>query len=96
MVRKSKGMRRRTRRRLKRERKEKFKVAPYLQVFKPGESVVIKMKPSSQKGLPDPVFEGKTGKVKEMRGKSYVVEIKIGKKIKNIISRPEHLIPKSK
>ncbi len=96
MVKKSRGMRRGTRRRLKKEVRGKFKVAPYLREFEPNERVVIKLNPSSQRGLPDPVFEGKTGKVKEARGKSYVVELKVGKKIKTIIARPEHLIPKSK
>lgn len=96
MVKKSHGMRRGTRRKLKRGRKEKFKVAPYLREFEINERVVIKINPSSHKGLPDPVFEGRTGRVKESRGKAYIVELKVGKKTKSIIARPEHLIPKPK
>ncbi|NIO22411.1 MAG: 50S ribosomal protein L21e [Candidatus Aenigmarchaeota archaeon] len=96
MVKKSRGMRRGTRSKMKRGRKDKFKVAPYLQAFEINDRVVIKLNPSSQRGFPDPVFEGRTGKIKERRGRSYVVELKVGKKTKNIIARPEHLIPKSK
>jgi large subunit ribosomal protein L21e len=95
MVKKSRGIRRGTRRKLKRGVREKFKVAPYLRKFELNDRVVVKANPSSQRGLPDPVFEGRTGRIREMRGKSYVVELKIGKKIKNLIARPEHLIPKS-
>lgn len=96
MVKKSRGTRRGTRRKLKRGRKDKFTVAPYLRTFEINDSVVIKLNPSSQKGLPDPVFEGKTGRIRERRGRSYVVELMIGKKAKKVTARPEHLIPKSK
>jgi len=96
MVKKSRGMRRGMRRKLKKGRREKFKIAPYLRTFEINDRVVIKLNPSSQKGLPDPVFEGMTGKIKERRGKAYLVELKVGKKIKKITARPEHLIPKPK
>jgi len=96
MVKKSRGIRRGTRRKLKRGVREKFKVAPYLQKFELNDRVVVKANPSSQRGFPDPIFEGKTGRIRERRGKSYVVELRIGKKIKNVIARPEHLVPESK
>jgi large subunit ribosomal protein L21e len=96
MVKKSRGIRRGTRRKLKRRAREKFKVAPYIREFKLNDRVVVKANSSSQRGLPDPVFEGRAGRIMEMRGKSYVVEFKVGKKTKNLITRPEHLIPKSK
>jgi large subunit ribosomal protein L21e len=96
MVKKSRGARRGTRRKLKRERKKKFTIAPYMRTFETNDTVVIKPNPSSQKGLPDPVFGGRTGKIRERRGRSYVVELKVGKKAKRVTARPEHLIPKSK
>jgi large subunit ribosomal protein L21e len=96
MVKKSRGARRGTRRKLKKERKKKFTIAPYMRTFGTDETVVIKPDPSSQKGLPDPVFAGRTGRIRERRGRSYVVELKIGKKVKMVTARPEHLIPKSK
>ncbi len=95
MVKKSRGLRRKTRRKLKSNVKDKFTVAPYIQEFKKGDEVVIKLNPSSHKGFPDPVFEGRKGEIKEKRGRAYVVSLRIGKKTKNIIARPEHLISKS-
>lgn len=91
MVQRSKGLRRRTRRKLKRESGSKLRVTPYLQEFKRNDKVVISIDPSSQKGMPHPIFKGKTGKVMKKRGDSYLVELKIGNMKKTIISRPEHL-----
>lgn len=94
MVKSSKGVRRATRRRLKSSVKHKFKVTPYLREFKPKDKVVLKIDPSSHKGMPFPKFKGKVGEVKEKRGESYIVKIRIGKSTKEIISRPEHLVLK--
>jgi large subunit ribosomal protein L21e len=41
--------------------------------------------------MPFPRFKGRMGKIVEKRGKSYVVEILDGNKMKKIVSRPEHL-----
>ncbi len=94
MVKASKGFRRSTRSRLKKKVRQKFKVTSYLKEFKPKDKVVIKIDPSSQKGMPFPKFKGKVGEVKEKKGSSYVIKIKIGKKIKEVISKPEHLVLK--
>ncbi len=91
MVQRSKGLRRRTRRKLKRDMKDKLTVTPYLQKFKRNDKVVISIDPSSHKGMPHPMFMGRIGKVVEKRGASYLVELKIGNMRKTIISRPEHL-----
>jgi large subunit ribosomal protein L21e len=91
MVRATKGFRRSTRRKLKKELKKKFKVTPYLAEFKPSDRVVIKIDPSSHKGMPFPKFKGKVGIVKEKRGDAYIVVITVGNKKKEVISRPEHL-----
>lgn len=91
MVKGSKGYRRSTRSKLKKKVKEKFKVTAYLREFKPNDRVVIKIEPSSHKGMPFPKFKGKVGEVKEKRGNSYVVKVRIGNNIKEVISRPEHL-----
>lgn len=94
MVRGSKGFRRSTRSKLKKKVRQKFKVTSYLKEFKPRDKVVIKIDPSSQKGMPFPKFKGKIGDVIERRGDSYIIEVRVGKSIKNIISRPEHLVLK--
>lgn len=91
MVQRSKGLRRRTRSKLKGKLRSKLRVTPYLQKFKKDDKVVISIDPSSQKGMPHPIFKGKIGKIVEKRGDSYLVELKIGNMRKTIISRPEHL-----
>ena len=91
MVRATKGLRRSTRRKLRKSAKHKFKVTPYLREFKANDKVVIKIDPSSHKGMPFPKFKGMAGMVKAKRGNAYIVEIRIGNITKKIISRPEHL-----
>lgn len=94
MVTGSKGYRRSTRRKLKKKVRQKFKVTPYLTEFRPNDKVIIKIDPSSQKGMPFPKFKGKVGEVKEKRGNAYIIKIMVGKKIKEVISRPEHMVLK--
>lgn len=90
MVKKSHGLRARTRKKLRRKLRRKG-ITKYLQEFKEGERVMIVLDPASHKGMPFPRFKGRVGKIIGKRGKSYIVEITNGKKIKKIISRPEHL-----
>ncbi len=92
-MKKSKGFRSRTRKKLKKKLRDKFKVTKFLREFKPGDKVVIVLDPSSHKGMPFPRFKGKIGEIKGKRGKSFLIEIKDGNKLKEIISRPEHLKP---
>lgn len=94
MVRTSSGLRRGTRRKLRSSVKHKFKVTPYLKEFKAKDKVVIKIDPSSHKGMPFPKFKGKVGEVKSKRGQAYIVEVMVGGMKKEIISRPEHLVLK--
>ncbi len=89
MVKKSRGFRSRTRKKLK--QKARPTITKFLEEFKIGEKVIILQEPSSQKGMPHPRFKGKIGKIIEKRGKSYIVEIIDGNKVKKVISRPEHL-----
>ena len=91
MVRKSKGMKSRTRSLLRKYKKEKKTLTKYLQEFKIGDRVIIKPEPSSPKGMPFKRFFGTQGEVIDKRGNSYIIKIKDGNKIKNIISKPEHL-----
>lgn len=91
MVKKSRGFRSGTRRKLRQRPSVRPAITKYLQEFKKDQRVVISPEPSSHKGMPFPRFRGKVGKIIGKRGKSYIVEIKVGKKKKLIISRPEHL-----
>lgn len=91
MVKKSRGFRSRTRFKIIQKPGYRPPITRFLQEFKKNQSVVILQEPSSQKGMPHPRFKGVFGKILEKRGKSYIVEILDGNKVKKVISRPEHL-----
>jgi large subunit ribosomal protein L21e len=91
MARAGEGFRSGTRRKLKKRLRDKFKPEQYLQRFREGERVVLKLEPASHKGMPHPRFKGKVGEVIGKRGSAYIVRIMDRKKPKEIISRPEHL-----
>lgn len=91
MVKKSRGFRAKTRKKLTQRAGYRPAITKFLQEFKKDQRVVILQEPSSHKGMPHPRFMGKTGKIIEKRGKSYIVEIIDVNKVKKIVSRPEHL-----
>lgn len=91
MVKKSRGLRAKTRKKLRQKAGYRPAITKFLEEFKIGQRVVIVHEPSSHKGMPFPRFKGDVGKIMGKTGKSYLVEVKDGKKIKQIISRPEHL-----
>ena len=94
-MRKSKGYRAKTRRLLRKSPRErgKMRLSKLLHEYQPGNSVVIKIDPSVQKGMPHRRYHGKVGTVIGIRGKSYVVSVTQGDAAKEIIVRPEHLEP---
>jgi large subunit ribosomal protein L21e len=94
-LRKSKGYRAKTRRLLRKSPRErgKMRLSKLLHGYQPGNSVVIKIDSSVQKGMPHRRYHGKVGTVIGMRGKSYVVSVTQGDAVKEIIVRPEHLEP---
>lgn len=94
-MRKSKGYRARTRKLLKKKPRErgKIRISRLLCNYNPGDSVVIKIDPSVQKGMPHRRYHGKVGKIVGKRGRSYVVSVTQGDAVKEIIVRPEHLEP---
>ena len=59
--------------------------------FNEGDVVDIILDPSEHKGMPHRRFHGKTGKILRKQGKAYVVNIKQGNAIKQIIAKKEHL-----
>jgi large subunit ribosomal protein L21e len=91
----SKGYRSGARKLLKKGIREhgKIKLSKLLHEYKPGNSVVVMIDPSVQKGMPHRRFHGKIGTVTEKRGRSYVVVVSQGNTMKEIIARPEHLEP---
>lgn len=95
MGRKAKGYRRKTRSLLSREPRERGKtgLSKILYEYKPGEKVVVKIDPSVHQGMPHRRYHGRTGVVVNKRGRSYVVNVTQGKAVKEIIVRPEHIVP---
>lgn len=93
MVKASKGPRRRTRKKLRKNVRErgKLNVQKYLQVFSLGDKVVIKPDPAYQKALPHGRFIGRIGEIIGTRGKAYLVRIKDIKKEKTLIMPAVHL-----
>ena len=91
MVKKSRGFRAKTRKKLRQKTGYRPAITKFLKEFKKDQRVVILQEPSSHKGMPHPRFKGKMGKIIGRRGKSYIVEIIDENKVKKIISKPEHL-----
>lgn len=90
-MKKSGGIRQGTRKKLKKDPRDKTTVNQFLKKFKKDENVKISIEPSSHKGMPDVKFNGRIGKVKGKRGNAYVVKLKDGNSTKNVIVNPEHL-----
>ena len=93
MVKRSKGIRSKSRHILRKKTRERglSSITRSLREFKEGESVHIVLDPSVQKGMPHIRFHGYTGKIKGKQGEAYLVGIRDGKKQKILIVRPEHL-----
>ena len=91
MVKKSRGFRSGTRKKLRQKPDVRPAITKFLREFKEGERVLLMPEPSSHKGMPFPMYKGRTGIVTGMRGKAYIIALKDGGKTKTIISRPEHL-----
>jgi large subunit ribosomal protein L21e len=87
MVRKSYGKKRRTRHKLKLEKR--IAITRFLQEFGIGDRVHVDI--STNKNIPHPKFQGLTGKVVGKRGASYIVMVKDGNATKRIFIKPEHL-----
>ena len=93
MVKRSKGLRSKSRKILRKKPRERglTSITRALQQFQDGESVNIVIDPSVHKGMPHVRFQGYTGRIAGKQGGSYLVMIKNGKKPKTLIVRPEHL-----
>ncbi len=89
----SKGYRHSTRRLFKKTPREKGmqSLGRLLIKYKVGDKVVVKIDPAIQKGMPHRRYHGKFGVISEVRGRCYVIKIKDGNAIKQIIARPEHV-----
>lgn len=93
MAKRSRGFRVKTREKLKQKPAYRPSITKFLQKFKKNQKVVILQEPSSHKGMPHSRYKGRVGTIAGNRGRSYIVEITDGSKIKKVIARPEHLRP---
>ena len=93
MVKRSRGIRSKSRHILKKKTREKgySPITRALQQFENGESVNIVIDSSIHHGMPHIRFHGYTGKIEGMQGNSYLVGVDVGKKHKILIIRSEHL-----
>jgi large subunit ribosomal protein L21e len=87
MVRKSYGKMRGTRKKM--ASREKMTITKHLVRFKTGDTVHIKL--SANTKFQHPRFHGLTGKITEVRGNGYAVQVKDGNKMKTVFVRPESL-----
>ncbi len=89
----SKGYRRHSRKLLTKKSGSRSAPRPdtRLRKYSLGERVVVVVEPGTHKGMPHRRYQGRVGTIAERRGRSYVVEIKVGSTIKKIIARPQHL-----
>ena len=93
MVKASKGYRRRTRYVMQKRARDRglSPITRIFQTFEVGEKANINLDPSVHKGVPHVRFHGHTGTVAGMQGKAYLIDVRMGNKMKQIIVRPEHL-----
>ncbi|RLF32222.1 MAG: 50S ribosomal protein L21e [Thermoplasmata archaeon] len=93
MVKRSKGIRSKSRKILRKKPRERGikSITRALQEFEEGETVSIVIDPAVHKGMPHVRFQGRTGKIEGKQGEAYLVGINDGKKHKTLIVRSEHL-----
>jgi len=90
MVQKSRGPRRKTRKKMRLEKKAT--VNQILQTFEIGDKVHVDLQPNvKNKGYPYISYNGLTGEVIEKRGNAYMVRIRDKNALKKLILKPVHL-----
>ncbi|MFW9953752.1 MAG: 50S ribosomal protein L21e [Candidatus Thorarchaeota archaeon] len=95
MVKKSHGFRARTRALMSKRVRERgiTPLSTVLVDYQEGDRVNVVINPSVHRGMPHKRYHGRTGVVRAKRGRAYVIDISLGKAMKSLIVRPEHLRP---
>lgn len=93
MVRKSKGLKNHSRKKLRKKPGERGlqPITRAIAEYSEGDVVHIDIDPGFHKGMPHPRFQGRTGRVVEERGRAYVVKVPDRDAEKKLTIRPEHL-----
>jgi large subunit ribosomal protein L21e len=94
-MKRSKGLRVRTRSILRRRKKERSRlnISRVIHQYEEGDRVAIVLDGGQQMGMPHRRFNGRTGFINKRQGKAWVVSVKDGNMQKTVIARPEHLRP---
>jgi len=95
MVKKSHGFRARTRALMSKNVRTRG-LAPLsciLREYEVGERVNIVINPGVHKGMPHRRYQGRSGVISAKRGRAVVVDVPVGKAMRTIIVRPEHIRP---
>ncbi|MFX0107005.1 MAG: 50S ribosomal protein L21e [Candidatus Hodarchaeota archaeon] len=95
MVKKSHGYRARTRSLMSKKVRQRgiSSLSRLLVDYEVGQRVDIVINPSIHKGMPHRRYHGRTGVVMGKRGRGIVVDVKLGRAMKTLIVRPDHLQP---
>ncbi len=95
MVKRSKGFLSKSRKFLTKKPRERGLpgVSRFLQEFKVGDKVYIDVEPAVRNAMPHRRYQGKTGVITGKRGRAYLVDVKVGSKVKHLIIHPVHLKP---
>tara|TARA_B100001996_G_scaffold338990_1_gene291741 strand:+ start:1708 stop:1998 length:291 start_codon:yes stop_codon:yes gene_type:complete len=94
-MKRSKGLRVRTRSILRRRKKERSRlnISRVIHQYEEGDRVAIVLDGGQQMGMPHRRFNGRTGFINKRQGKAWIVDVKDGNMQKTVIARPEHLRP---
>lgn len=95
MVKKSHGFRARTRSLMSKRVRTRGLSSPskVLIDYEVGQRVDIVIDPGFHKGMPHRRYQGRTGVVTALRGRALVVDVSLGKAMKTLYIRREHLQP---
>ena len=96
MVKAPRGLRHRTRKVFSKSIRERGAVPPLSRIlidYLPGDRVYIVADPAIHKAMPHRRYHGKVGTVVGKRGRAYIVQLKVGSKIKTLFLLPEHMRP---
>ena len=95
MVKKSHGFRARTRSLMSKRVRQRGLSSPskVLIDYEVGQRVDIVINPGFHKGMPHRRYQGRTGVCTALRGRALVVDVSLGKAMKTLSIRREHLQP---
>lgn len=71
-------------------RKKRQTISDIIKLFSVGDKVVITIQPE-RAGAPHLRYQGRIGTITEKRSRGYVVKVKDGNKVKNLIATAFHL-----